>query len=60
MATNRVNTKEPFSLVYSLNKHPNLGYLIDVNAVQHLPNGMYFLTLKMKDKKVVKKIIIQY
>ncbi len=28
--------------------------------VQHLPNGMYFLTLKMKDKKVVKKIIIQY
>ena len=43
MATNRVNTKEPFSLVYSLNKHPNLGYLIDVNAVQLLPNGNFSL-----------------
>ena len=43
MATNRVNTKEPFSLVYSLNKHPNLVYLINVNAVQHLPNGNFSL-----------------
>ena len=28
--------------------------------VQHLPNGMYFLTLKMKDKTLTKKLIIQF
>ena len=28
--------------------------------VQHLLNGMYFLTLKMKDKTLSKKLIIQF
>lgn len=43
MASIRVNTKEPFELVYSLYKHPQLGYLLEYIAVQLMPNGYYSL-----------------
>lgn len=39
----RVNTKEPFELVYSLYQHPQLGYLLEYIAVQLMPNGNYSL-----------------
>jgi SNF2 family DNA or RNA helicase len=43
VASIRVNTKEPFELVYSLYKHPQLGYLLEYIAVQLMPNGEYSL-----------------
>lgn len=43
MASIRVNTKEPFELVYSLYQHPQLGYLLEYIAVQLMPNGQYSL-----------------
>lgn len=43
MATIRVNTKEPFELVFSLYNHPQLGYLLEHIAVQLMPNGHYSL-----------------
>ncbi len=43
MANMRVNTKEPFELVYSLYLHPQLGYLLEYIAVQLMPNGLYSL-----------------
>lgn len=43
MAGIRVNTKEPFELVYSLYLHPQLGYLLEYIAVQLMPNGYYSL-----------------
>lgn len=43
MGTMRVNTKEPFELVFSLYKHPQLGYLLEYIAVQLMPNGQYSL-----------------
>ncbi len=43
MANIRVNTKEPFELVFSLYKHPQLGYLLEYSAVQLMPNGQYSL-----------------
>ncbi len=39
----RVNPKEPFDLVFSLNKHPNLGYVIELHAVQLMKNGKHSL-----------------
>lgn len=39
----RVNTKEPYELVYSLYQHPQLGYLLEYIAVQLMPNGYYSL-----------------
>lgn len=39
----RVNTKEPFELVYSLYQHPQLGYMLEYIAVQLMPNGYYSL-----------------
>lgn len=43
MASIRVNTKEPFERVYSLFNHPQLGYLVELIAVQLMPNGSYSL-----------------
>ncbi|MDI1232747.1 MAG: SNF2-related protein, partial [bacterium] len=39
----RVNPKEPFDLVFSLNKHINLGYVIELHAVQLMKNGKHSL-----------------
>ncbi len=39
----RVNAKEPFELIYSLNKHPYLGYVIELHAVQLMKNGKHSL-----------------
>ena len=43
MGNIRVNTKEPFEMVFSLYKHPQLGYLLESIAVQLMPNGYYSL-----------------
>ncbi|MBC7425105.1 MAG: ATP-dependent helicase, partial [Bacteroidia bacterium] len=39
----RVNAKEPYSLVYSLVKHPYFGYLVELHAVQLTTFGNYSL-----------------
>lgn len=44
MAGRRVNTKEPFELVYSLYQHPQLGFLLEIMAVQLIANGGYSLS----------------
>lgn len=47
MGNIRVNTKEPFEMVFSLYKHPHLGYMLESIAVQLMPNG-YFSLLSQK------------
>ncbi len=43
MANIRVNTKLPFDIVYSIYLHPQLGYMLDLVAVQLMGNGQYSL-----------------
>ena len=43
MANIRVNTKLPFEIVYSIYLHPQLGYMLDLVAVQIMGNGEYSL-----------------
>ncbi len=35
-----VNTQKPYRIIFTLEKHPVLGYLVYLNAVQLLDNGM--------------------
>jgi SNF2 family DNA or RNA helicase len=39
MSNLRLDTKDPYQTIYSLNKHPQLGYLIDFIAVKTMQNG---------------------
>ncbi len=43
MSNLRLDTKEPYQIIYSLSKHPQLGYLIDLVAVKLMNNGQFGL-----------------
>ncbi|MDP2176388.1 MAG: SNF2-related protein [Bacteroidota bacterium] len=43
MSNLRLNTKEPYQTIFSLTKHPQLGFIIDLVAVKTMQNGEFGL-----------------